>query len=162
MAFCRVTLQFPISFVLGSPGTPSKQTRESAPESAGLKKFTHSAYFDKSFPLAADFCSEWYITLPRSPRGRTWRSSVLGLGGGVIRDKPCVSHQLLRVFHLFHPVQLSLRSLQQQTAKPHTSLLSSHYCWCITRRRINWNLNTAYFWNQRLHCNLLPTSRSFF
>lgn len=55
----------------------------------------------------------------------------------------CLSSAPSFVFHLFHPVQLSLRPLQQQTAKPHTSLRSSHYCWCITRRPVNWNLNTA-------------------
>lgn len=47
--------------------------------------------------LATEILSERYIILPRSPRGRTWRSSVFGLGRGVTRDKPCISHQFLRL-----------------------------------------------------------------
>lgn len=59
---------------------------------------------------------------PEAPGAGHDSSSVFGLGGGVTHEIAlCVSLNISFVcLHLFHPVQLSLRSLQQQTAEPHT------------------------------------------
>lgn len=114
--------QFP--FFMSRPGAPSKKHVKSEPKSARLKLF-HGALTNDAISCSFPVRVVHYIT----QRSQGQNMKVLSLWSWRRSDTgatPCLSSAPSFVFHLFHPVQLSLRSLQQQTAEPHTRRSSAH------------------------------------
>lgn len=135
MAFCRGSLHFTFSFV-------SEVSR--CIKLAKRKECAHTCTIKTNHAISCTLAAK-VVNSSQKSRGQnmkvltqswSWRRSDMG-------EIPRLSSAPSFVFHLFHPVQLSLRSLQQQTARPRASLLGSLYCCGATW--INWNLNTCGF-----------------